>query len=192
MSAIYANSSNNIFNEYSPALTYRTSDDPSLRPIAYSNIENELQIYEQIRNNIIRQYEKSIVTIISQDEFLDGEISNAALFIQEACQNGQIEYVRAAIMNIFLSQIRDSHILEGILVMISSIPFDAAQPQGPVIALAMLQHEKLEFRDRAIQCYEKWNSKQGLDALKSLNCHPKWLQRYVEKVIMYIERDGID
>ena len=30
----------------------------------------------------------------------------------------------------------------------------------------------------------------AVEYLKSLNCHPRWLQKYVEKVIMYLERDG--
>lgn len=50
----------------------------------------------------------------------------------------------------------------------------------------------LSVRDKAIQCFERWNSKKGLAYLRNVSCYPKWLQNYVDKVIMYIERDGME
>lgn len=192
MKTIYHNSSIIIPNESTTTSTYNFGEKSNIGSVPYSNVDGEIKIYEEYRNSIINQYKNEILTVISQDEFVDGETSHTAVFIQEAYKNDQITFVREALMQIFLSQIRNDQILEGILVMISSVPYETVEPQGPVIALGTLQHHNLELRDRAIQCYEKWNSKKGLNALKSLNCYPKWLQRYVDKVIMYIERDGID
>lgn len=58
------------------------------------------------------------------------------------------------------------------------------------MALGLLQHENIYLRDRAIQVYEQWNSKKGINVLKTLKCDQKWLQDYVDKVIEYLERDG--
>lgn len=159
--------------------------------VIFSNSEIELAKYEDNKKKLVQQYMKDILSIISQDEFIDGETSQSSVFIVEAQENGEIEYIKDALMELYLQKTRDSHVLEGIMVMISSVKYDEIAPQGPIMALGLLQHEDLSIRDRAIQCYEQWNSKKGLEPLKSLNCHPKWLQRYVEKVIAYIESDGI-
>ena len=76
--------------------------------------------------------------------------------------------------------------------MVSCVPYEVVQPKGQAIAMGLLSNKELLIRDRAIQCFERWNSKKGLDVLKSLDCQPKWLQKYVDKIIKYIERDGVE
>lgn len=156
---------------------------------ALGNIAN----YERkLRSSLISQLTHEIRSIIQQDEFIDGEISHAELYMKEICTNYPIEYILKALMQIYSSNLRDPHILEGVLVMISCVPYEAVEPDGQIMAMGLLSNKELIIRDRAIQCFERWNSKKGVPVLKSLNCHPKWLQNYVEKVIMYLERDGTD
>ena len=76
--------------------------------------------------------------------------------------------------------------------MMGTLNYEKAEPQGQTMALGLLQHEDISVRDRAIQAFERWNSKKGLTVLKSLHCDIKWLERYVNKVISYLERDGKD
>ena len=159
--------------------------------ISFSNAEDEVAKYEKSQKQIVQQYMEDILSIILQDEFIDGEISKSAIYINKAYSNDEIEYVKTALMQLYTQNTRNAKILEGIMVMISSVSYDIIEPQGPIMALGLLQHKDLAIRDRAIQCYEQWNSKKGLEALKSLDCHPKWLQQYVEKIIMYIESDGM-
>ena len=97
-----------------------------------------------------------------------------------------------ALMQIYLKNLSNVHFLEGILVMISAVPYEIVEPKGQTMAMGLLTNKELLIRDRAIQCFEQWNSKKGLEVLKSIECQPKWLQKYVDKVIMYIERDGIE
>ena len=141
---------------------------------------------------IVEQLENEIRIMIQQDEFVDGEISSSELYMKNALSNNQIKYIMKALMNIYSSSLLNPGILEGVLVMISSVSYEAVLPYGQVMALGLLSNRELIIRDRAIQCFEQWNSKKGLDTLKSLACSPKWLQQYVDKVIMYIERNGID
>lgn len=159
--------------------------------ISFSNAEDEVAKYEKNQKQIVQQYMEDILSVILQDEFIDGEISKSAIYINKAYSNDEIEYVKTALMQLYTQNTRNAKILEGIMVMISSVSYDIIEPQGPIMALGLLQHKDLAIRDRAIQCYEQWNSKKGLEALKSLDCHPKWLQQYVEKIIMYIESDGM-
>lgn len=151
-----------------------------------------VQAEKEIREKIVSQYESEIRSLIRQDEFLDGETSQSERHMLEAYANGHIDYVTEAIMSVYSSSLNDSHILEGILSMIACVPYESVEPRGQIMAMGLLTNKNLAVRDKAIQCFEKWNSKKGLSYLNNIECSPKWLQRYVDKVIMYIERDGVE
>jgi len=149
--------------------------------------------YEQkLRKMTITRLVSEIGHIIQNDEFVDGEVSQSEAFIKDLYAKDQLDYVADALMELYSINLSNPHMLEGILLMVSSVPFDTIEPEGQIMAMGSLSNKILSVRDRAIQCFERWNSKKGLIYLKNLDCHPKWLQKYVEKVIMYIERDGID
>lgn len=169
------------------------SENTSERFLIYCNngksFEEEMRAF---RSNRINKMYNEINTIINRDEYFDGEISQSEIFMKKACEQGQIDYIMEALMQIYLKNLQNVHVLEGILVMISSVPYEVVEPKGQTMAMGLLTNKELLVRDRAIQCFEQWNSKKGLGILKSLDCQPKLLQRYVDKVIMYIERDGTE
>lgn len=149
--------------------------------------------YEQKqRKAAITRLVGEVSHIIQNDEFIDGEISQSETFMKNLCAETRLDYVADALMELYSVNLSNPHMLEGILLMVSSVPFELIAPKGQIMAMGLLSNKNLSVRDRAIQCFERWNSKKGLAYLKNLDCHPKWLQKYVEKVIMYIERDGID
>lgn len=150
------------------------------------------QFEKESRDKIILQYANEIRILIKNDEFLDGELSNSELYMIDAYKQGNLDYVIDAIMYVYSNNLLDKHMLEGILSMIASVPYDIIFPKGQIMAMGLFVNKELSVRDKAIQCFERWNSKKGLNFLKSVNCDPKWLQNYVQKVIMYIERDGIE
>lgn len=138
-----------------------------------------------------------IISTILHDEYEDGEISNSERFIQEEYKNGNIDNIINDLYKIYVDNYTEDledynklQILEGILVMLSSVPYEAVEPQGQEIAEKCLHHKDTSIQDRAIQCYSSWNSKKGLKALKSVKCNAKWLQKYADKIIDYIEKDG--
>ena len=142
------------------------------------------------KERIVKQYLNEFRNLILQDEFIDGEISKSEQYMQELYRSGQINYASESLMLLYSQSLSDEHILEGILTVISCVPYDAIAPQGQIMAVGLLSNKILSVRDKAIQCFERWNSKKGLSYLRSLDCHPSWLQKYVGKVISYIERDG--
>jgi hypothetical protein len=146
----------------------------------------------KVRKNIISRYINEIKILIRQDEFIDGEFSQSELYMDDAYDKGQIDYVTDALMEIYTSSLNEPHMLEGILTMISSVPYEIVYPKGQIIAAGLLENKELSVRDKAIQCFEKWNSKKGLIFLKNIHCTPKWLQKYTDRVIMHIERDGTE
>lgn len=146
----------------------------------------------ETRDKIVSQYANEIRGLIQQDEFFDGEVSQSEHYMIEAYERGQMDYIADALMTIYSSSLGDAHMLEGILTMISCVPYEATAPKGQIMAMGLLTNKTLAVRDKAIQCFERWNSKKGLGYLKNIVCSPNWLQKYVEKVIMYIERDGTE
>lgn len=146
----------------------------------------------EVREKIISQYANEIRILIRQDEFIDGEVSRSERYMKEGYAQGQLDFIADALMRVYSSSLGEAHMLEGILTMIASVPYGAISPKGQIMAMGLLANKTLSVRDKAIQCFERWNSKKGLDYLKNISCSPKWLQNYVDKVVMYIERDGIE
>ena len=118
--------------------------------------------------------------------------SQSEYYISNNATEANYEYIREASNELYLEHYNDSQVLTGLLIMMGTLSYEEAEPQGQTMALGLLQHEDISVRDRAIQAFERWNSKKGLPVLRSLHCDRSWLQRYVEKVIAYLERDGVD
>ena len=187
---IFVNDSESyIKNETTNKIISKNTSEGSL---IYCNEKDFEEKIREFRNSRVKQMYNEISIIIGHDECVDGEISQSEIFIKQAYERGQMDYVMEALMQIYLKNLSNVHFLEGILVMISAVPYEIVEPKGQTMAMGLLTNKELLIRDRAIQCFEQWNSKKGLEVLKSIECQPKWLQKYVDKVIMYIERDGIE
>ncbi len=144
------------------------------------------------KEEVIKEYINDIYSVIAYDEFEDGEISRSEKYIKDNFNTETKDYILDALMQIYLDNFNnnDEQILLGVMEMISGRKYEEVAPKGQVMSLGLLQHKNIYLRDRAIQVYEQWNSKEGIKVLKSLNCDQKWLQDYVDKVIMYLEQDG--
>lgn len=172
---------------------YQTNNFEDLKKhvsLGYATLNYIAQVESEFRESIISQYSNEIQIVILQDIYIDGETSDSEHYILDRYNQGQIDYVADALMEVYSSNLGEAHILEGILTMISCVPYDAIAPKGQIMAMGLLTNKNLSVRDKAIQCFEKWNSKKGLAYLKNIECSPAWLQKYVNKVIKYIERDG--
>lgn len=141
---------------------------------------------------LVQQYMTEILSIIRDDVFEDAIETKSERYIHEVYNDYTCEYIKAALMKLYLDNLSNAHILTGLLMMIGTIPYDKIVPEGQIMAMGLLQNMHISIRDKAIQAFERWNSKKGISVLKSLKCDRKWLQRYVDKVILYIEKDGID
>lgn len=164
-------------------------NESSLR---YNDYNPELQSEQKARVKVVKQYKIDLINIVLNDSFEAGVISQSENYIDRYANKENIEYIREAANELYLENFSDPHILTGLLIMMGSLSYNDAYPQGQTMALGLLQHECITVRDRAIQVFERWNSKKGINVLKSLHCDRVWLQKYVDKVIQYLERDGED
>ena len=151
-----------------------------------------LKSEREARKTVVMQYKSDILNVIRNDFFEAGFVSQSEQYILNNANENSVEYIREASNELYLEFYNDSHVLTGLLIMMGTLDYEAAEPQGQTMALGALQHEDISVRDRAIQAFERWNSKKGLSVLRALHCDRAWLQRYVDKVIAYLERDGVD
>ena len=157
-----------------------------------SDLDPFLTSEREARRTVVTQYKSDILNLIRNDYFEAGFVSQSEQYILNTANDNNVEYIREAANELYLEFYNDSHVLTGLLIMMGTLDYETAEPQGQTMALGLLQHEDISVRDRAIQAFERWNSKKGLPVLKSLHCDRTWLQRYVDKVISYLERDGLD
>ena len=108
-----------------------------------------------IREKAISQCENEIRILIRQDEFIDGEVSRSERYMKEGYEQGQLDFIADALMRVYSSNLGDAHMLEGILTMIASVPYEAISPKGQIMAMGLLSNKTLSVRDKAIQCFEK-------------------------------------
>lgn len=163
--------------------------------ITTSNLSATNKSFQEInliRKQLVEQYKIEILSIIQNDNFEDGFYSQSEAFIDEQLTHDTITYIKSALNEVYIEFIKNSHVLTGIMLMCGRVSYDDAFPELPTMAIGLLQHKDDEVRDRAIQAFERWNSKKGLDVLESLRCEKAWMQRYVNKVIEYIKREGVD
>ncbi len=142
------------------------------------------------QKELLSQYKLDIISVILNDSFENGMISQSENYILSNSSPSQVENIKNAAMELYLEYIDNSQVLTGLLIMMGSLPFEVAGPQGQVMALGLLQHSDYGVRDRAIQAFERWNSKQGIPILQALKCDKAWLQRYVDKVVAYLKEGG--
>lgn len=157
-----------------------------------SDLDPVLSSERDARKRVVLQYKNDILNLIRNDYFEAGFVSQSEQYILNTANDNSVEYIREAANELYLEYYNDPHVLTGLLIMMGTLDYEAAEPQGQTMALGLLQHEDISVRDRAIQAFERWNSKKGLPVLRSLHCDRAWLQRYVDKVISYLERDGVD
>lgn len=167
-------------------------EDSELSIISINDSTRPDKKIQKSSDEIVNQYQIEMYNIILNDEIEDGTTSASECYIKAVYDEGNKDYIKTALMNLYLNNLGNEKVLTGVLVMISSLSYEESCPQGPIMAMGLLQNKSNTIRDRAIQAFERWNSKKALTVLESLKCDKKWLQDYVDKVILYIKRDGID
>ncbi len=156
----------------------QTSDVP------LSNFQEEREVFV---NNCRIQLLNSIIN----DEFIDGEVSRTEKLVKEMFGRNR-EAVMSALMDIYLEYFteQDTHVLKGVLELLSVLPYDEVRPSGQIMALGVMRHKNKYVVKKGIQLYERWNSKEGIKIIKTLHFEETRFQKYAEQVIEYLERDG--
>ena len=83
-----------------------------------------------------------LLNSIIGDEFIDGEISRTEIIVKEMFKRGR-EAVMSALMDIYLEYFseQDSHVLKGVLELLSVLPYEDVRPAGQIMALGVMRHK---------------------------------------------------
>lgn len=140
-------------------------------------------------DKISNQYEKKIYEILCADRFEVGEKSNIDDFLY-SLPNESLCYIKPALLRILSRNENNNHIIEGILRIFSFFEYKDMKPEGPTACLALFSHKSVLIKNKAIQVFEKWNSRDSLIQLENHVCSPSWIQAHLQNVISYIKEYG--
>lgn len=166
-----------------------TSENSNDSGIESDDIQKKFAQYKKIK---VDEYSEEILSIFMNDEFIDGEISQSEVYMEKHFNENTSIYILGALNDILIKNFDAPHVLEGILTMLSSISYKAASPEGVSMCASLLGHKSLEVKDKAVQTFERWNSKKGIIILENLDCTPMWFQNYINDVISALKEGGND
>lgn len=138
------------------------------------------------------KFARDILSLISEDIFIDGEISHSERFMLNHFNNDTSTDILNALSQLYTDHANNINVCVGILAMLSRISAKQAGTIGLLVCGLAVAHKSLQVKDRAVETFEEWNSKSTLSLLSSIATEPKWFQTYVNSVIKNIEDEGID
>lgn len=154
--------------------------------------QEELKKANQILKKETLKYKNIILQLIQSDYYDDNHISNIEIFMKSDCNEDNISCILDAAEMIIKDNKTDEHIVEGILTLISSKSYDDVNPKGMLICQSLLRVKNYSIQDKAIQTFERWNSKKGIEDLQDLEFVEPWLKKYADDVIFYLRKYGTD
>lgn len=149
--------------------------------------ESSRQIFPQDRFISESANTKKLLQIMRNEEYVSGEIPESEKYVRDVLSEIGTERTMSWLTHIYETNFDKPAILIGLLHILSHFSYTAVSPNGPIMALALLQHKSVSVREFAIKAFENWNNKQSLLFLKNIKCDQQWLQDYLDEVICDIE-----
>ena len=114
------------------SVVFEENSEPSI-----ININDSTRSDKKIQKSsdeIVNQYQIEMSNIILNDEIEDGTNSASECYIKAIYDEDNKDYIKTALMNLYLNNLGNEKILTGVLVMISSLSYEESCPQGPIMA----------------------------------------------------------
>lgn len=166
-------------------LSYKTNIDDSFETSKNGNQELVRQVKEQNE-----KFEKRILDLIKSEIYESGKVSKIEKYITEECLENDLLFIKQVSLKILHDNLDNPHVIEGILRLFSTKSYDEMSPEAPMCCLSLLSNKSLLVRNKAIEIFEKWNSKKCLKQLEAQKCSPAWVQKHLLNVIDYLKKYG--
>jgi serine/threonine protein kinase len=158
-------------------------DDPSTQIVKLSpEMILDVKNIEEYKT----KFTNSLLQLIHEEVFEFGMENAADRYVQENLRDYPL-YTKVCLNEMLLKHFADVGVATGLLRIISHIDYEEIHPIGQTMALSVLNHENIEIRECGIRAFENWGNIDSLDILKHIKCEEKWLQDYLDKVIIYLE-----
>ena len=129
-----------------------------------------------------------MIAIIQNCYFEAGIWTEADEFFERLRKtSGHIENSLKMLSDIVNHNLSDTHILEGVLHILSSYDYDEIDPYGITISLACAVNHSPIIQDLLISCFEKWGAIESIDILESLELDDYWLIEYRDDVVAQLK-----
>ncbi len=142
------------------------------------------------KEELIEEKINELIQVIKEDVFESGEISESEDYIREIADEIDLDFSLQILNKAYTKYFSNSHIMRGILHIISHFEYEEVDPIGVSIAIGSISHKNIFVVDFAIKAFENWNNKKSLVILKSIDGRADWLNDYIGKVIKNIEIYG--
>ena len=169
--------------------------DSSIKTVESKNTSDNY--FEKTKDEIITEevkkktetFKKEIFDILCKDKYETGEFSKIDFYFEHISEDSLV-YIKPALLSILSENEDDNHIIEGVLHVFSKLPYELMKPHAPTACIALFSHKSIMIKNKAIQVFEKWNSKDSVKQLENHSCSPAWVQQHLENVIKYINEFG--
>lgn len=191
--------SNNKYSSYFENKFLTSEINSSDNELLYNDININDSFDVKVNNNqeIIKQlniqnerFENKILDIIKSEIYESGKISKIERFMYDECNDNNLIFIKQVALKILYDNLDNSHIIEGILRLFSTKSYDEMAPEGPICCLSLLSNKSLLVKNKAIEIFEKWNSKKCVKQLEGQKCFPAWVQKHLLNVINYLKNYG--
>lgn len=183
------------YNSFSTEIENMYKLDSSIKSMESEDTSDNY--FEKTKDEIITEevkkktenFRKEIFDILCKDKFETGEFSKIDLYFENITEDSLV-YIKPALLSILSENEDDNHIIEGVLHVFSRLSYELMKPHAPTACIALFSHKSIMIKNKAIQVFEKWNSKDSLKQLEKHSCSPAWVQQHLENVIKYINEFG--
>jgi hypothetical protein len=132
-------------------------------------------------------FEAEILRLISISDVIWGEYSKLDDFVAENADNHSLGM---AIQKIYLNKPKNEEIIVKLLNALLELPFEKIQPWGVLVAHAGLSNNSALVKQKAVEAFGRWKSKETIDLLESTTVETAWLKRRVDNIVAKIKSEG--
>lgn len=166
-----------------------TDTEPMLVEVIESDstIIDENFINRRRLSNLRRRFTRELLQVINQEDFEYGKENKADLLVKQQ-MNVNESVTKEWLNHIFVENFDNVPVLVGILRIIGHIDYDDIRPHGVTMALSALTHSEFEVKECGIRALENWETLENIKVLENLNVSPKWLQDYINQVVIDLRK----
>lgn len=171
--------------------TNNISSKVEIESIALGDETNSIKMVKP-SNDDFDVFYNNFINVISTtskyDVFEAGVISNTSIELVSFFSKNA-NFTKKSIQKIFHDMYDNPQLLIGILDGISSINYNLAKEELPIVATAALSHEDDEVVEYAIRCFENWRNINSLRILEKLKCREEWMNIYIKKIVEELKKE---
>lgn len=161
-------------------------------PSSIDSIVSQEEIFTDLlkdRQNVSRQYFSHRLLYLFETEYFEyGLYNNADKLVAEYMETDPIQ-TKEWLNSLLIDNFARPSVLTKLLRILANFDYQDIYPEGPTMAALTLHHRDLEVQECSVRAFESWRSIKSIEILDNLKVADGWLQKYIDKVVMYLKRD---